>query len=136
MTTNVSNTTTIDYGTIIGFTLFAISEIIPLLPIPANGIFHSFLIGLHNSFKNPIKDIESGKKIMDKINGGGNNNDNNAQITDAFIPDLEANSKSISIPPSHFCCNCQSDLNEVMEYIKQNPNKLKNIKDFIGSQGE
>lgn len=132
MTTNIpSNVSTIDYGTIIGFTLFAISELIPLLPIPANGIFHSFLIGLHNSFKNPIKDIESGKKLMDKINDGG---------TDAFIPDLEANSKSISkslsMPSSQFCCNCQSELNDVMEYIKQNPNKIKNIKDFIESQNE
>lgn len=134
MTTNVSNMTTIDYGTIIGFTLFAISEIIPLLPIPANGIFHSFFIGLHNSFKNPIKNIETGQKIMEKINGNGQND--KIDSLDSFTPDLEANVKSISIQNTHFCCNCQSDLNEVMEYIKQNPNKLKNIKDFIGTQSE
>lgn len=34
---------------IIGYALFAVSEIIAVLPIPANGMFHSVLIGLKNS---------------------------------------------------------------------------------------
>ena len=49
---------------IIGYVLFAISEIIPLLPIPANGVFHSFIIGLQNSFKNPHVDLELGQQIV------------------------------------------------------------------------
>ena len=48
---------------IIGYVLFAISEIIPLLPIPANGVFHSFIIGLQNSFKNPHVDLELGQQL-------------------------------------------------------------------------
>jgi len=50
-------------ATIIGYVLFAISEIIPLLPIPANGVFHSFIIGLQNSFKNPHVDLELGQQM-------------------------------------------------------------------------
>lgn len=101
------NNTSIDYGAIIGFTLFAISELIPLLPIPANGIFHSFLIGLHNSFKNPVQDIETGQQLINQIQ-----------------------QKEIILT----CQNCQSELTEIISYIKENPDKLKNIKDFIASQ--
>ena len=50
-------------ATIIGYVLFAISEIIPLLPIPANGVFHSFIIGLQNSFKNHHIDLELGQQL-------------------------------------------------------------------------
>ena len=31
--------------TIIGYVLFILSEFISLIPIPANGLFHSFKIG-------------------------------------------------------------------------------------------
>jgi len=49
-----------DITTIIGYSLFAFSEIIPLLPIPANGILHSLAIGITNSFSNtkPNTDAE------------------------------------------------------------------------------
>jgi hypothetical protein len=36
--------------TITGFCFFAISELLPILPIPANGFLHSLFIGLRNSF--------------------------------------------------------------------------------------
>ena len=39
---------------IIGISFFAISEILPILPIPANGILHSIFIGLKNSFNPDI----------------------------------------------------------------------------------
>lgn len=43
---------------IIGYILFAVSEILPLLPIPTSGILHTFIIGTGNAFKAPRKDIE------------------------------------------------------------------------------
>ena len=46
-----------DITTIIGYALFAFSEIIPLLPIPANGILHSLAIGIKNSFSNTDAEI-------------------------------------------------------------------------------
>lgn len=43
---------------IIGYILFAVSEILPLLPTPTSGILHTFIIGTGNAFKAPRKDIE------------------------------------------------------------------------------
>lgn len=57
----MSNNTTI----IIGYTLFALSEIIAMLPIPANGMFHSLLIGLKNSVsKINSTDIEMAQTLI------------------------------------------------------------------------
>ena len=47
-----------DFATIIGFVLFAASELVAILPIPANGILHSVVIGLKNSLKPQKKDID------------------------------------------------------------------------------
>ena len=91
-----------EIGSIIGFTLFVISEIIPLLPIPANGIFHSFVIGLQNSFKPPKK------------------------------PDLELgidDTKSIQLLQK--CPNCISDIDYIVNYLNENPSKIKEIKNSI-----
>ncbi len=50
---------------IIGYTLFALSEIIAVLPIPANGMFHSLLIGLKNSAsKINSTDIEMAQTLI------------------------------------------------------------------------
>jgi len=50
---------------IIGYTLFALSEIIAVLPIPANGMFHSVLIGLSNSLsKINSNDIEMAQTLI------------------------------------------------------------------------
>lgn len=50
---------------IIGYTLFALSEIIAVLPIPANGMFHSLLIGLKNSVsKINSTDIEMAQTLI------------------------------------------------------------------------
>lgn len=56
-----------DYATIIGYALFAFSEIIPLLPIPANGILHSLSIGIKNSFTTqPVNtDIEMAHSLVE-----------------------------------------------------------------------
>lgn len=116
----------IDYGTIIGFTLFAISEIIPILPIPANGIFHSFLIGLHNSFKDPIKDIETGQQLINK----GTRQQRQQEEEQEQEQVQEQQQKQITLT----CQNCQSELNDIITYITEHPDKLKNIKDFIASQ--
>jgi hypothetical protein len=54
--------------TILGYSLFAFSEIIPLLPIPANGLLHSIVIGLKNSLsaQKPHQDIEVAHALVDK----------------------------------------------------------------------
>ena len=52
--------------TIIGYSLFALSEFLPLLPIPANGFLHSIAIGLQNSFSNkPVStDLEIAQNLL------------------------------------------------------------------------
>ena len=47
-----------DFPTIFGYVLFGISEIVSVLPIPANGIMHSLIIGLKNSLPSHATDIE------------------------------------------------------------------------------
>lgn len=54
-----------DTPAIIGFVLFALSELLPLLPIPTNGLLHSFVIGLSNSLKNANTDIDLAKNVLD-----------------------------------------------------------------------
>jgi hypothetical protein len=43
---------------IVGFAFFALSELLPLLPIPANGFLHSLFIGLKNSFAKRSKNVD------------------------------------------------------------------------------
>lgn len=55
-----------DVATIIGFILFSISELLSLFPINTNGIFHTFVLGFQNSFKNLDNDIEVAKQLLTK----------------------------------------------------------------------
>jgi hypothetical protein len=49
---------------IIGYVLFAISEIMPLINVPTNGFLHSVFLGFGNAFKNPEKDIELAQVLI------------------------------------------------------------------------
>lgn len=51
---------------LIGYSLFAISEILPLINIPANGFLHSVFLGFGRAFKNQEKDIELAKELITK----------------------------------------------------------------------
>lgn len=52
--------------TIIGYALFAVSELAGILPIPANGLLHSLAIGLKNSLSRGRSDadIEMAQKLV------------------------------------------------------------------------
>lgn len=54
----------VDYAVILGYILFGVSELVALLPVPANGLTHSLFIGLRNSLNNPNTDIEIARKIL------------------------------------------------------------------------
>jgi len=47
-----------DIATIFGYVLFVASELVAILPIPANGVLHSLVIGLKNSLRQQNTDIE------------------------------------------------------------------------------
>lgn len=52
-------------SSILGYVLFAASELLPLLPIPANGFLHSVSIGLFNSFKkSQSTDLEVAQNLL------------------------------------------------------------------------
>lgn len=51
-------------ATIVGYTLFILSELLSLINIPANGFLHSVILGLENAFKNPEKDIELAQVLI------------------------------------------------------------------------
>lgn len=92
--------------TILGYSLFFLSELLPLLPIPANGFFHIIVVGLQNAFKNPTKDIEMARDLVSNKNV---NNDfshivntlaNNSQLNSTVLnlinnPQLANNINSI-----------------------------------------
>ena len=49
---------------IVGFGLFVLSEILPFINIPTNGIFQTLALGFKNSFKQNEKDIELAKEFL------------------------------------------------------------------------
>lgn len=55
-------------ATIIGYILFALSEILPLINIPTNGFLHTFILGFSNAFQNKQKDIEMAQVLVEKQN--------------------------------------------------------------------
>ncbi len=72
---------------IIGFVFFAISELLPILPIPANGFIHSLFIGLRNSFtKKPNIDLEIAHSLV-----------NTRPVLANLVNTLEGNDKLIDV---------------------------------------
>lgn len=49
---------------IIGFALFAISELLPFLNIPSNGFLHVLSLGFTNAFSTPQKDIQFAQDLI------------------------------------------------------------------------
>jgi hypothetical protein len=56
----------VDYSVILGYVLFGVSELVAILPVPANGFAHSLFIGLRNSLNNPDTDIEIARRLIGK----------------------------------------------------------------------
>jgi hypothetical protein len=93
-------------ATVLGYVLFGLSELLPLLPIPTNGFLHSIFIGLQNAFRNPTKDIEMamdlvsnknfGKDFANIVNSLANNNQLNTIVLNLINnPQLANNINSI-----------------------------------------
>jgi hypothetical protein len=52
--------------TIVGYVLFAISEVLPFINFPTNGLLHTVMLGFTNAFSNPTKDIELAESLVTK----------------------------------------------------------------------
>lgn len=105
MSDNISNST---LG-IIGFVFFAISELLPILPIPANGFIHSLFIGLRNSFtQKPNIDLEIAHSLV-----------NTRPVLANIVNTLEGNDKLIDVLK---LITSKPNLIPLIEEIAKDPN--------------
>jgi hypothetical protein len=120
----------VDYTSIVGYVLFVVSELLPLLPIHTNGVFHSFLIGLQKSFKQPDKDIELAQRLINK-----NPSVTNLINTVSTNPSIQNCVQNILdnvnvVPYVQMLCN-SPELQTIFHAASTNPMLLNNIKNLI-----
>jgi hypothetical protein len=115
---------------IIGFILFAVSEIIAVLPIPANGFLHSLSIGLNNSIKNSNTDIEMAQQIV-------TTKPNIASLFNkiAVNPELSSVIKKISDSPEIIpfieSLSKNPQLQYVLSLLQNNPDIIGDVKQLV-----
>lgn len=115
---------------IIGFILFAVSEIIAVLPIPANGFLHSLSIGLKNSIKNSNTDIEMAQQIV-------TTKPNIASLFNkiAVNPELSNAIKKISDSPEIIpfieALSQNHQLQYVLSLLQNNPDIIGDVKQLV-----
>ncbi len=117
----------IDVAAIIGFVLLGISELLPLLPIPSNGLLHSIFIGLQNSIKNNNADVELAKQILNK----------HPYIADivkqistnpAVIDNVKALLSNVQLNNLVSKFQTDTDLQYISALIQEHPEKTKELK--------
>lgn len=115
---------------IIGYIFFVFSEIIAVLPIPANGFLHSLFIGLNNSIRNSNTDIEiaqqtisskpSTASLLNKIAVNSELTNVVKKITDN--PDILPFVKLLSTQPQ---------LQYILSLLQNNPDIINDVKQLI-----
>lgn len=116
--------------TIIGYVLFILSEFISLIPIPANGLLHSFTIGFKNSFKNPDINTEMTQSLLKKnpnIAALINKIANNIHITTSLNTLLE---KPQILSQVNTISN-NSKLQYIITLLNNHPEMINNISNLI-----
>jgi hypothetical protein len=119
-----------DVTTIVGFCFFALSEILPFLPIKTNGLLHSFILGFKDGFKNIDQNIDLAQKAIKKkpeVANVVNILSTNNVINDCVNNILE---NQHVIPQIKALCN-NSDLQIVLQNITNNPILLQKIKSIL-----
>jgi hypothetical protein len=115
---------------IIGYALFVISEIVAVLPIPANGFLHSFFIGLNNSIKNSNNDIEVAQQLV-------STRPNTANLFNKIATDSELSNsiKKISdnpdILPYIEMLSNHPQLKYIISLLQNNPDIVNDVKELI-----
>ena len=122
--------TSSDTATIIGYVLFAVSEILPFLPIHANGFFESLILGLKTGFNNRDADIELAQQLIsNKPNVANvvNTMSTNPVIHNCFKNILE--NQNI-IPFIETLCK-NPELQTLFHSMNSNPVLLNNVKNIV-----
>lgn len=122
-----------DTTTIIGYVLFVVSEVLPLLPIPTNGLLHSLTIGLKNSLKNSNSDIEIAQNIL-------HNKPDIASIINTTVsnPALKDTINNIvnhqELVPLINALNTNTNLQNMIILLNANPQIINEVQSFIEQQ--
>ena len=117
-----------DINAILGFSLFAISEILGVIPLPANGLLHSIVIGFKNSFSNPTNNTSLINNITSTVSKPDLELIINSLATNPNMLNsikLLVNNQRV-LPLMDLVCSNQ-DIDYLLSLIKNNPLLLKGI---------
>jgi hypothetical protein len=136
----------IDITTFVGYILFFVSEILPLLHIPTNGILHTFVLGISNAFKVRTRDVQLARDVVKDSNFANvvNTLSNNPTIK-KVIDDVLANpqlalaltsnngvSKSVLLNQVNNL-NSNPQLQNIMDYLTKNPQLQNNMASLLNN---
>jgi len=122
-----------DTTTILGYVLFAVSEILPLLPIPTNGLLHSLTIGLKNSLKNSNSDIEVAQNVLH--NKPDIANIINNTVSNPILKDTLNNIVNHQeLVPLITALNTNTNLQNMVTLLNANPQIINEVQSFIEQQ--
>lgn len=107
-------------ASIVGFSLFFVSEILPLLPIPTNGIVDTFVRGFSNAFKSRPNDVQMARETVKNPNFANivNTLSNNSVIK-STVDSIMSNPK----------------LSYVINSVQNNPSLLNQLNIIISNKG-
>lgn len=122
-----------DTTTIIGYILFAVSEILPLLPVPTNGLLHSLTIGLKNSLKNSNSDIEVAQNVLHKKPDIANII--NTTVSNPALKDTINNIiNHQELVPLINALNTNTNLQNMVTLLNANPQIINEVQSFVEQQ--
>lgn len=121
-------------ASIMGYVLFAISEILPLINVPTNGFLHSVFLGLGNAFKTPEKDIELAQVLIttkpelclaSMVNTMSSN-----PVVQGIFKDLMNNPTNIN---NITAVQSQKEIASVVSVLRNNPTIKKMVSDLLSN---
>ena len=115
---------------IIGYILFVVSEIVAILPIPANGLFHSFVIGLNNSIKNSNTDVEVAQQLV-STRPNTANLFNKIAINSELSNTIQRISDNHDILPYIEILTHYPQLKYIIALLQNNPDIVNDVKELI-----
>lgn len=120
-------------STIIGYILFAISELLPLLPVPTNGLLHSLTIGLKNSLRNSNSDIEVAQNVLRQKPEIAN-----LIHTTVSNPAMKDTINTIvnrqELVPLINALNADANLQKMITLLNANPQLINEVQSFVEQQ--